>query len=322
MRKLSQQEVKNLFESYGCDLVGEYLGSGIPVKYKCKCGVESAISLDKFRRRIKRGEGCESCNVFVWNDLFDCILRDFYGKEPRKRLMEMLPGVSYGSLKARARKLGLVGNKSVSMSKARGLVDRKYTVYDDFFMRKTLSNCYWAGVLSSGRVDVSKNSLFLVLPSSRRGLLERLQDVTCHTGVINVCGVSKVSLNFYGIGKWISDIKKNFGDIWKSSPAIRSEKGIIAFIVGYLDAKGEIRNFLREYRMELIGKKVVLSWIRSIFDKWVPPLVHEYASFSIGKRGNYTFCVWNVRAKFLVKKLWSVDVPRFDLIWEKFQSLK
>lgn len=321
MRKLNQKDVSNLFESHGCELIGEYLGSGIPVKYRCKCGVESSISLDKFRRRLKREEGCENCNVFVWNEVYDQILKDLYGKESRKKILELIPNVSYGSVKARAKKLGLSGNKSLSMSKAHRLIKRKYSIYEDFFAKKSLNSCYWAGVLSSGVFNSLKNSVSISVSSDRRGLLERLQDESCHTGIIDDSVVGRASLRFYGVAKWILDIQKNYGSI-SSNPLLKKEKEMVAFVVGYLDARGSIKNFLRDYRVEFIGKKPLLVCFKGFFDKWVPPLGGEYASIGTGKRGLYNLAVWSVRAKFLIKKLWSVDVARLASAWEKFESLK
>lgn len=311
-----------LFSENGCELLGKYDGSGVPVEYRCKCGVRGLISLDKFRRRLRRGEGCENCNVFVWNGFYDQILRDFYGKESRKRILEMIPGVSYGSLKARVKKLGLIGNKSVSMSKAHGLIKHKYDINADFFAKKSSIVCYWAGVLACSSVNVGKNSLILFLPLERRVLLEKFQDVICHTGVIDDSMSGRCGLRLYGVGKWISDIRKNFGDIWKSDLCLRRERDVLSFVVGYMDARGCIKNFLRDYRIEISGRKKLLDWVKNLFDRWVPPLGGDFCSIQIGKRNSYIYSVWNVRAKFLIKKLWSVEVPRFDLVWEKFASLK
>lgn len=327
MKKLSQEDVKLLFLQHGCELLGEYEGSRKPVFYRCFCGRNGQISLDKFRRRIRRGEGCIGCNSFVWDDEKDKILKECYGNKSRKEICLLIPGVTFGSLKARAKKLKLSGNKSLSMANAHNFIKTKYSVYKDFFSHKKLISSYWAGFISSRAIiSVKKHTISFSLPIEFRSTLEKFQDISCHTGSIKELR-NKVVLYFYGVKKWLDDLKGNFGLFSNekepfSASFLVKEKYILAFIVGCIDGNGKISKFLNDYKIEIFGKSNLLTWIKLNFDKLIPPLGGEYASMCSYKRNIFSYSIRSVRAKFLIKRLLSVDVPRRSDIWNKFLYLK
>lgn len=55
--KPTQEEIEYLFESEGCKLLDTYVGAHSPVKYICKCGTNSVISVNSF----KKGSRCKKC---------------------------------------------------------------------------------------------------------------------------------------------------------------------------------------------------------------------------------------------------------------------
>lgn len=327
MKKLSQKDVVDLFSKHGCELLGKYEGTGKPVLYRCSCGRESNISLDKFRRRIKRKEGCIGCNSFHWDEEKDRILMENYGFKSRKEICLLIPGVSLGSIKARAKKLGLSGNKSASMSKAHDLMKKKYCVYNDFFAQKKITSSYWAGFIASrAKASIKKNTIYFSLPLEYKNILENFQDISCHTGVIKEKN-KKLFLYFYGVKKWINDLITNYGLFSDNInlfelPYLSKEKNILSFIIGYIDGSGRVSKFLKDYKIEITGNKIFLDWIKFNFDKFIPPLGGDFASMSEGKRNKFIYSVRNIRAKYLIKKLLSIDVSKRNEIWNKFSFLK
>lgn len=56
--KKTQDEVAQIFEERGCQLVGEYINNKTPVQYKCKCGTIRKQVLRDFINRM-----CRKCSV-------------------------------------------------------------------------------------------------------------------------------------------------------------------------------------------------------------------------------------------------------------------
>lgn len=72
-RRYTTQIVKNIFQNGECELLSEYLHWHEPVKYKCKCGASSEISLPNFIKGVR----CNNCRMErvwdtrMWEDLDD-----------------------------------------------------------------------------------------------------------------------------------------------------------------------------------------------------------------------------------------------------------
>jgi hypothetical protein len=55
--KYTTEDMKKLFVKGGCELLDEYKGSGISMKYRCKCGNISSMRFGDF----KKGKRCANC---------------------------------------------------------------------------------------------------------------------------------------------------------------------------------------------------------------------------------------------------------------------
>lgn len=295
LKKLSQSDVSLIFETYGCKLLGEYLGSSEPVSYECKCGRVGDISLDKFKRRVRRQEGCFYCNNYEWSLSQDDLLRQMYGKEPRKVIMERL-GVSYSSIKSRASFLGLSGNRSLVIGKAKK-GKGKYTHDVEFFDKRNNISLYWAGfIAASGSIIRDKSTV--TVRSKDLSHVEKFQDVACHTGVIHKLG-KHVVFTVHGADQWIDKLGKfNVHDL--------KELEALAYIVGYIDGNGLISN----ESIQILGSEQILLWIKSWFDKWCPPFYGRVANVNKKSSKKFSYSIKGVRAKYLIEKILEIDVPR------------
>ena len=57
MKKISHKKAKGVFSENGCELLEQYVGIRIPMKYRCQCGTISKTSLHAF----KQGRRCKNC---------------------------------------------------------------------------------------------------------------------------------------------------------------------------------------------------------------------------------------------------------------------
>ena len=321
MKKLTQEKVCKIFEDYGCKLLSLYTSCAAPLDYKCRCGKVGSISLDKFKRRIKRQEGCKYCLHHEWTAEEDQILRNLYGNEPRNVISEAL-GVSLAAVKSRAQYLGLQGNSGAVNTKARSGKGRKYSFDDDFFSKKSLVACYWAGYLAAvGSIVLQKSTVQISLNKEVKKHLEQFQDVSCHTGVIHELKNDKLLLQFHSASKWIKDLNQNFGITSQKSnlqpPFKLSEKESLAFIVGYIDGKGLFRHKEQKFgfEMEIKGSQGLLLWIKSWFDKWYPPLSKKVLDTVKVRKFLFKYEIQGVRVKYIIEKLLSLKLPRLANKW-------
>lgn len=324
MKKLDKFEVSNIFVSAGCEMLGEYVGYSIPIKYKCKCGSVGFISLDKFKQRLKREEGCWYCNRHKWTKEEDQILISLYGKESRSVILEKLPGISYQELKTRTETLKLKGDRVISLSKARKGKFRKYTYNLDFFENIKEEVSYWAGFIAATGC-IGKDRVTIRLCEEDQYHLEKLQDAVLHTGLI-LKEISKnkpqVILGFYGACKWISDLENNYSIIAKKSltpPVKLNENNALSYIVGYLDRTGYLssKGESTGVKIQFVGTKEVLCWIKKWFDFLCPAMNKRYAE--VRQRGkHFQYFVSGARAKYLIKKMLSIKLPRLERKWEEY----
>jgi hypothetical protein len=324
MKKLSESDVALFFAKFGCELLGQYEGCGIPVKYKCSCGRIGDISLDKFKRRIKRKEGCFYCNKHEWTSEEDNLLREMYGKQPRVVISEKLC-VSYSAIKSRAAFLKLSGNRLLVTSKARRGKGTKYSHDIHFFDKKTNISLYWAGFIAAGGcIHKKKNSVSIKLKEIDLSHLEKFQDVVCHTGVIHrLIKDKKVLFTIHGANQWIDNLKKYYNIIEKKSlilqpPNDLNDQEALAYIVGYIDGDSCLFNkgALKCSFIQVGGTEQMLLWIKDFFDKWCPPFYGRHANVNKRNRSNiFTYSIRGVRAKHLLEKLLSLDLPRLERKW-------
>lgn len=291
MKKLSQESVVAEFLSYGCELLGKYSGFSVLVEYRCRCGVEGKISLDKFRQRVRRGEGCKNC-VGLWTQDEDYILRECYGRVGRSEILSRLNGKTYSSVKSRAAVLGLRGDRSKVMSVVRR--GRRYKFDEDFFRYPGLVNSYWAGYLCGHhyRVD-ARGSFFLRVPVGQECVLRSFQDVICHTGLVEKVSSGRSMLVLHGAGRWVEDLLLNYGDV-----SGLGEGESLAFISGLVDGQGCTDGILRLY-----GGRDLLTWVKGWFDIWYPELNKKLRNLRCNEGLEWEYEICGARARFLIEKL-------------------
>lgn len=329
MKKLSKEEVKDLFSDNGCELLGDYIGCGISMTYRCKCGTVSSISLDKFRRRLLRKEGCWNCNRHEWTSEEDEILRSLYGVESRNQILNKLPGIDLVMLKSRAHKLGLKGNRNVVLKKARKGRGRKYSFDFDYFDSIDIIRSYWAGfIASNGCVNHERKCISIGLSEKDIDHLTAFQDAVLHTGVIyrvvSKNGESQASVCFYGADKWLVGLEKNYCIFATNPPVHLDETNALAYIVGCIDGDGYISNKIdsNDFHIQITGAESILLWIKEIFDKLCPAINKRYAEVFKTKKGCFAYNVSGRRAKYLIKRMMEFPLPRLKRKWEIYNAKK
>jgi len=297
MKKLSQAEVAREFAESGCELLGKYKGCGVPVSYRCRCGKQAKISLDKLRQRVSRGEGCAACKG-IWTESEDHILRECYGREGRESILKKLSGKTYSAVKSRAAALGLKGDRSRVMSGLSGV--KKYKFDEDFFAVPRVVNSYWAGYLNAHgyRMDC-KDSFYLRVSEGDRWHLEQFQDVICHTGEIKMVSSGRLMLALHGAGSWKTDLLKSYGGL------NLDERNSQAYIAGLLDGGEWVNNGIVIY-----GEKRLLVWVKGWFDRWYPELNKKVKNLRCYEGDEWEYVVVGARSRFLLDKLCEIELPR------------
>lgn len=77
MKRLDKEYVKQYFKDHGCELLEEYQGSKVSMRYKCICGNESNITWNGF----SNGHRCKKCAI----KLFKSLKRTFNYKIPNSK---------------------------------------------------------------------------------------------------------------------------------------------------------------------------------------------------------------------------------------------
>lgn len=324
MKKKSQEEVEKLFRQYGCELLDEYTGSSVSMKYICLCGKTKSISLDKFQKKIKKINII--CDKTYWTEEKDQILRDLYGKSTRQEIVSKISGSTYESIKHRAKVLNLIGNRSLTISKARKNQKPKYDYDINFFANKTKQSIFWAGFLASCcRIDYKKNTICISLPLENQDIVEAFQDAICHTGVSSKTK-SKVKLNIFRAKKWLLDLDNLFNLNFKSpagrfSPHQLKDTEILVFAAGYLEGAGKIRYHAKEKKFRLIfcGSEEILNWLKIYFDELCPSLKKPYLEIEKQKCNLFFYKLGYSKSKYLIKQIISLKLSRSE---EKWRSIK
>lgn len=322
MKKLSTQEVFDIFLDYGCELLSEYERSDVPMTYRCKCGVTGKISLDKMRRRIKSGHGCKFCNSNIWNSDEDEILRLNYGKIPRVDLLVKLPGKTYHDIKNRASKLKLVGNISLVQSQARAGKGRKYSINFDYFDNINLQTSYWAGFIAAvGDLSDERKRISLRVAKCDRMHLELFRETVGYTGKIHELS-DQVLIQCHGVGKWIEKLQKNYFITPRKGATLQppteiDEDNSLAFICGYIDGKGKIKLSEDKLVLEIFGTQDVLCWIKVWFDRLCPSVSRRYAVVRPDRKHQFRYVLGGHRAGYLLRRLSKMEIPRIVRKWKQ-----
>lgn len=331
MKKLTQIQVQNIFESYNCSLIDSYNHSSIPLKYKCFCGNISTISLNKFKERIQKKTGCRFCKSHNWTKEQDEILKRMYGRFPRNDISKALKGVNKNFIKSRAKFLKLKGNVSFVNKSARKGKGIKNSYNYSFFSQISDLSCYWAGFLAAdGCILPKKNTVSIRLHEKDKDHLFKIQKDTNHKGkIFDLQKESQCLLHFHSAERWIEDLMLIYNITPRKSntlvpPNIKAFSHVVSFICGYIDGDGCLSNkgIISGYSIQIFGTQKMLYWIKKYFDKWVPPIGKKEANVNPVKTNMCKYAVTGVRAKFLFDKLLSVNIPRIPRKWSFINDLK
>lgn len=329
MKNLTTKEVGDIFAEAGCELLSEYKRCDEPLFYRCKCGREGKITLDKLRRRLRTGSGCKYCKSKLWNDLEDECLRTHYGKVPRKQLLDLLPGVTYHDIKNRAYKLGLKGNVSLVQSKARTGKGRKYAINFSFFDTIDPLRSYWAGfIAATGDLNEDRSRLAIRLSELDREHLELFKETVGYTGQIfdlpaNGKGVQQILLQCHGVQKWLDYLRINYFLTPRKSftlqpPTEIDEENSLAFIAGYIDGKGNISIAEGVVTLQILGTQDMLCWIKVWFDRLCPSVSRRYAVVRPDRvDGVFKYTISGGRANYLLRRIKALDVPKLVRKWKQ-----
>jgi len=292
MKKLLQKEVEDIFNSQNCVLKGLYVCSSKPIKYVCFCGIESEISLDRFKKKIKSDKICS--HTHVWTEQEDEIIRKNYGIIPREDILNLLSGVTYNQLKNRAYALGLKGNRK--------LVSQKIIKNKDFnecyFDVIDINRSYWAGYIAGmGSISKPRNRLIL---KGNISVLERFaKDCELNLDKINIDRI-----NLYGVEKWIYNLEKNYN--LKPSNSVNLEASIeldennsLSYIKGYILGRGDLIN----NELRIVGSNDVLCWIKVWFERISPAVQRRFAVIKPYKRGLYRYILTGARKDYIIRYL-------------------
>lgn len=329
MKNLTTKEVSVIFSEAGCELLDEYERCDKAMSYRCKCGKEGTISLDKLRRRIKAGSGCKYCKSKFWSALEDECLRTHYGKVPRKQLLELLPGVTYTDIKNRAYRLGLKGNVSLVQSKARSGKGRKYSINFSFFDTIDPLRSYWAGfIAATGDLNEDRSRLSIRLSVVDREHLELFKETVGYTGQIFDLPVSgngnpQILLQCHGVQKWLDYLRINYFLTPRKSftlqpPTEIDEENSLAFIAGYIDGKGSIVMTEGVTTLHILGTQDMLCWIKVWFDRLCPSVSRRYAVVRPDRvDGLFKYTVTGGRANYLLRRIKGLEVPKLVRKWKQ-----
>lgn len=320
MKKLTTEQVRSIFLELGCELLGEYNGCDLPVSYRCKCGEIGYISLDKLR---KRKSGCKYCRTKKWTELDDECLRLNYGKMPRKKILELIPGATLQDIKTRAFSLGLKGNVSLVQRQARVGKGRKYEIDFSFFDVIDPVRSYWAGLIAAiGDLNEDRSRLSLKMHKNYLSHILSFKDYVGYTGAIHELEC-QVLLQCHGVIGWLDNLNKNYFLTPRKSSTLQpptelDEDNSLSFIVGYIDGKGEIVLHDGDLRLELYGTQDMLCWIKVWFDRLCPSVSRRYAVVRPCKNGYlYKYSLTGFRAGYLLRRLNSLEVPRMVCKWKQ-----
>lgn len=253
------------------------------------------------------------------------ILSNFYGKIPRSVIMERLPGFTYNSIKAQAASLGLIGNRKLVQSMARRGKGKKYKVNQQFFDKTGQLQSYWAGFIAAdGCLNAKKNCVSIRLNAKDRIHLENFKKAVEYTGPIRDVkpyGISnaQVLLQCHSVSEWIESLNYYYSltpnkSLTLMPPKHLSNDNIWSYIAGYIDGDGSIS--ISPWRIQLIGTKALLSWIKGHFDIAAPSDRKLAQVIKSKKCKQYLYSVSSRRAEKILSMISNRDVPLLERKWK------
>ena len=265
-----------------------------------------------------------------WSEEEDRILFAYYGRKPYRDLYSMLPGRSRNSIKGRARKLGLFGDKAIVMS----LAKKRYGVCHDYFASANIENSYWAGFIAAdGCISPKKNTVKIQLQAGDANHLWLFANCVGYDGPVRLCrgGAYKPEseqalLSICGVSKWVDDLALVFNVTGQKSLTLKPPIGLspecaLAYVIGYIDGDGSIGTTKSKYKqivylsryISIRGTAEILWWIKELFDKLSPPNRAQKNIYCYG--GYYQYRVVGKRAESLLRIMKRLQTPKLARKW-------
>jgi hypothetical protein len=255
-----------------------------------------------------------------WTSEEDALILTEYGVTSLRELLRKLPGRTRHSIIHRRRILGVPGNAGASQA--------KYKHDVNFFSRKSLVACYFAGFIAAdGCVFPPKKTVKIAVHSRDRNILEHFRDATQFTGVIrdHAGGNYKPdeihsSISVHNAEKWIRDLETIFNIVQAKTkvllpPSLNGDDAH-AFIAGYLDGDGSIFQHQGRTVVSFRGTVCLLEWIKTFADKiqvsaWKPAQVQSHGSIA-------EYRIVGKRAETFLQKLSALDIPLLKRKWRDY----
>lgn len=257
-------------------------------------------------------------------------LKEMYGRVPFRLVRRAIPTRSRFVIHNKARELGLIVNP---------VLRRTYQVDRTYFDLPNVQNSYWAGFLAAdGCVYVDKErgyeNLIVTLQARDREHLEQFRRAIGYTGPI-LESVQKgrypmLRLALHNVPELTRALAKNFNIVPHKTLTLRpprslSDECALAFIAGLIDGDGNVsvrtpaRGRKPVIRIDLVGSRWVLEWVRSYFDRLAPPRDGQTSSRVLPVKGRkaWEYRISANRALSAAKVLMSLPVPRLARKWDK-----
>jgi len=264
----------------------------------------------------------------LWtNEEYD-ILKSYYHHLGPNDIQKYLPGRTKESILKQTKKLKI---KCHSKFKC-----RTHFYNMEYFRTPNLDNCYFAGFISADGC-IFGNQLKLYLGGYDKIILENFKAQLNHPGPIKEeirktpysKGKNYKYCCFYAISPQIvTDLKTNWNITNKKTftlepPTNLSLEQSLAYIIGNFDGDGCWMNAKNVFCMRFLGTKNLLSWIKDIIDKILPPINYINNINVLKYKNIFSLSMQGRRARDLHKLL--LDVPlkfRLPRKWNEEELIK
>jgi len=261
-------------------------------------------------RRLKVVKIPQKQKSIPWNIKEIELLKDVYGKMSARANLHLFPNRSYIAIKNKARKIGLIADRSLSGC---------YLFYNkSFFHKPNINNSYIAGYIA-GDGCISNNKVSIISKD-----LEQLKNIKQE---VNFDGLIYKDRRYFcltlcGANEWIINLRNNFNIIQKKSLILKHPDGLdlecsLAFIIGLIDSDGSLlidKNNKKELHM--VGTQSVLLWVKNIFVNY---LKSDSKANVIPKENIFYYKIVGRKAEYIIKKLFEINLSfRLNRKWDKF----